>query len=156
MRAIVLGQNLSDHDEIAVLHAGARGLLRENEVNLLTLVKCISSVAEGQVWANSQQIDRLLTSLSRLQTPRVTNVLGDAILSKREEEVLNLLSEGMSNRDLAVALKLSEHTVKNHLFRIFDKLGVSNRMEAVLYAMSRRETQAYSYPRPELGCPAAV
>jgi DNA-binding NarL/FixJ family response regulator len=60
-------------------------------------------------------------------------------LSKREEQVLHLLADGLSNRELAHALKLSEHTVKNHLFRIFDKLGVSNRMEAVLYAISQRE-----------------
>ncbi len=149
VRPIILGQSLSDADEIGLLHAGARGLLRESEVNLTTLVKCICSVAAGQVWANSQQMERLLSSLSRPRAPRVTNVLGDPILSKREEEVLHLLSEGMSNRDLAVALKLSEHTVKNHLFRIFDKLGVSNRMEAVLYAMSRREAQTYAYDVPE-------
>ncbi len=53
--------------------------------------------------------------------------------------MLHLLADGLSNRDLAKTLKLSEHTVKNHLFRIFDKLGVSNRMEAVLYAISQRE-----------------
>ncbi len=149
VRPIILGQDLSDQDEIALLYAGARGLLREAEVNLSILMKCICSVAAGQVWANSQQMDRLLTSLSRPRGPRVTNVLGAALLSKREDEVLHLLSEGMSNRDLAVALKLSEHTVKNHLFRIFDKLGVSNRMEAVLYAMSRCEAQTYKYPVPE-------
>ncbi len=154
VRPIILGQDLSDADEIALLYAGARGLLREAEVNLSTLMKCIRSVAAGQVWANSLQMDRLLTSLSRPRGARVTNVLGVALLSKREEEVLHLLSEGMSNRDLASALKLSEHTVKNHLFRIFDKLGVSNRMEAVLYAMSRCEAQTYVYAAPEDHVPA--
>ena len=66
-------------------------------------------------------------------------MLGDSLLSKREEQVLHALADGLSNRELAASLNLSEHTVKNHLFRIFDKLGVSNRMEAVLYAISQRE-----------------
>ena len=139
VRSIILGDELSSEIETTLLHEGARGLLREADVSLSTLMKCVCSVAAGQVWADSRQLEQLLASLSRPRPARITNVLGNAILSRREEEVLHLLSEGMSNRDLAVAMNLSEHTVKNHLFRIFDKLGVSNRMEAILYAISRRE-----------------
>ena len=84
-------------------------------------------------------MDQLVRSLSSPRTFAVTNVLGDTLLSKREEQVLHFLADGMSNRELATTLKLSEHTVKNHLFRIFDKLGVSNRMEAVLYVISQKE-----------------
>ena len=100
-------------------------------------MKCIRCVGAGQVWASSEQLELLIRSLSHLGSLKVTNVMGDSLLSQREEQVLHLLADGLSNRDLAKALKLSEHTVKNHLFRIFDKLGVSNRMEAVLYAISR-------------------
>ena len=142
-RPIVLGHYLSGHDEVALLYAGARGLLNESETTVSILAKCIRAVAAGQVWANSRQLDQLLASLSMPRTLRVRNVMGNVILSRREEEVLQLLSEGMSNRDLAATLKLSEHTVKNHLFHIFDKLGVSSRMEAVIYAMSQR-----AKPRP--------
>jgi DNA-binding NarL/FixJ family response regulator len=58
------------------------------------------------------------------------------LLTKREEDVVRLLAEGLQNRDIARELKLSEHTVKNYLFHIFDKLGVSSRVELVLYAVS--------------------
>ena len=146
VRQIVLGQDLSHEEEIALLRAGARGLLCEARVTVPILSKCICSVAAGQIWANSEQLERLLGSLSRPRPLRVTNALGAAILSRREEEVLHLLAEGLSNRELAATLKLSEHTIKNHLFRIFDKLGVSSRMEAVLYALSRREQHVHSYP----------
>ena len=61
---------------------------------------------------------------------------GLRLLTKREEDVVRLLSEGLQNRDIAKELKLSEHTVKNYLFHIFDKLGVSSRVELVLYAVS--------------------
>ena len=138
-RQIILGHELSSEDQTSFLHAGARGLLCEGDVTVATLSKCVRSVAAGQIWANSQQLDELISSLCQRRTRRVRSVLGEALLSKREDEVLLLLSEGMSNRDLAAALKLSEHTVKNHLFHIFDKLGVSTRMEAVLYAMSRND-----------------
>jgi DNA-binding NarL/FixJ family response regulator len=55
---------------------------------------------------------------------------------KREEQVVALLSDGLSNREVARELALSEHTVKQYLFRIFDKLGRSSRVELVLYALS--------------------
>jgi len=58
--------------------------------------------------------------------------------SKREEGVVRLVAEGLGNRDIAQQLNLSEHTVKNYLFHIFDKLGISNRVELVLYAVTNR------------------
>src|ERR1700746_2620062 len=57
------------------------------------------------------------------------------LLTSREEQVVALVADGLSNRDVASELGLSEHTVKKYLFRIFDKLGISNRVELVLYAM---------------------
>jgi DNA-binding NarL/FixJ family response regulator len=58
------------------------------------------------------------------------------LLTGREEQVVALVSDGLSNREVARELSLSEHTVKKYLFRIFDKLGISTRVELVLYAMS--------------------
>ena len=67
---------------------------------------------------------------------RVVNADGMRLLTKREDEVVRLVAEGLQNRDIAKELKLSEHTVKNYLFHIFEKLGVSSRVELVLYAVS--------------------
>ena len=61
------------------------------------------------------------------------------LLTKREEGVVHLVAEGMTNRDISQELKLSEHTVRNYLFRIFNKVGTSNRLELALYAIDRRE-----------------
>ena len=58
-----------------------------------------------------------------------------SLLSAREIDVVRCVAEGLSNREIAQRLKLTEHTVKNYLFRIFDKLGVSSRVEVVLYAL---------------------
>jgi DNA-binding CsgD family transcriptional regulator len=57
-------------------------------------------------------------------------------LSKREQDVVRCVAEGLTNREIAGRLTLTEHTVKNYLFRIFDKLGVSSRVEVVLYAFN--------------------
>jgi DNA-binding CsgD family transcriptional regulator len=67
---------------------------------------------------------------------RVVNADGLRLLTKREEDVVRLLAEGLQNREIAHELNLSEHTVKNYLFHIFDKLGVSSRVELILYAVS--------------------
>ena len=64
---------------------------------------------------------------------------GTGLLTKREEGVVHLVAEGMTNRDISQELKLSEHTVRNYLFRIFNKVGTSNRLELALYAIDRRE-----------------
>ena len=139
VRAIVIAPEMEREDVVSLFHGGARGLVCAGATDVSVLTKCVSCVANGQIWASAAQMDLLVRSLSSPRTFAVTNVLGDTLLSKREEQVLHYLADGMSNRELASTLKLSEHTVKNHLFRIFDKLGVSNRMEAVLYVISQKE-----------------
>ena len=139
VRSIVIAPQMDREDVISLFHEGVRGLICAGATDVSMLTKCVACVAKGQIWASASQMDSLVQSLSSPRSFAVTNVLGDTLLSKREEQVLHLLADGMSNRELAATLKLSEHTVKNHLFRIFDKLGVSNRMEAVLYLISQKE-----------------
>jgi len=62
------------------------------------------------------------------------------LLTNREEDVVRLVAEGLQNREIAKELKLSEHTVRNYLFHAFDKLGVSSRVELVLYAVSNAKS----------------
>ena len=70
---------------------------------------------------------------------RVLNAHGLNLLAKREGQVVSLVADGLTNRDIAAQLGLSEHTVSNYLFRIYNKLGVFNRVELVLYVMKQRE-----------------
>jgi DNA-binding NarL/FixJ family response regulator len=64
---------------------------------------------------------------------------GHRLLGRREEEVARLVAEGMANREIAEKLHLSEHTVSNYLFRIYEKLGISSRVELVLYVLRQRQ-----------------
>ncbi len=142
VRQIVISADMKREDVASFFRSGARGLVCESSSDLQVLTKCIQSVSMGKIWADDEQLEQLIRSLTLPRSLKVTSVLGDSLLSQREEQVLHLLVDGLSNRELAKTLKLSEHTVKNHLFRIFDKLGVSNRMEAALYAISQREQRA--------------
>ena len=141
VRSIVLSSAATREDVVAYFRAQARGILSAELTDFTALCKCINCVHAGQIWANSEQLVYLIESLAGSKPLRIVNVRGEAILSMREEEVLHLLADGLSNRELAATLQLSEHTIKNHLFHIFDKLGVSSRTEAVLYAMNHQENR---------------
>ena len=96
----------------------------------------MEQVHAGQIWGNCAELSEVIQAFSELAPIRVLNTDGMRLLTKREEEVVRLVAEGMQNREIAKELKLSEHTIRNYLFHIFDKLGVSSRVELVLYAAS--------------------
>jgi len=127
---------------VNAFRAGVRGIFSLEHSELRLLCKCILRVSDGQVWANTEQLDFLLDAVSEVPSLRVLSSSGDRLLTPREEQVVALVAEGLSNRQIAQELKLSENTVKKYLFRVFEKLGVSTRVELVLYAMNNGD------PRP--------
>lgn len=135
-RVIVLIDRSSSDLVVQAFRAGAQGVFSRSESQFGLLCKCIFRVHQGQIWANTGQLKFLADALTQLPFVRVVDSHGSNLLTKREEELVRLVADGLSNRDIALELNLSEHTVKNYVFRIFDKLGVSNRVELVLYALS--------------------
>lgn len=123
--------------------AGARGVFARSESDIKLLCKCIQRVAEGQIWADNRQLEFVMQAFSSEPSNSAhPNAKPLSLLTPREEVVVRLVAEGMGNRDIARQLSLSEHTVKNYLFRIFEKLGFSNRVELVLYAIARLNHKA--------------
>jgi DNA-binding NarL/FixJ family response regulator len=96
----------------------------------------VPGTQRGKIWANTQQLNYILELISEVPSLRVLNSNGDILLTPREEQVVALVAEGLGNRQIARELNLSEHTVKKYLFRIFEKLGISSRVELVLYAVN--------------------
>ena len=122
---------------VEAFRAGAEGVVCRTEP-IQVLCKCIQAVHKGQIWANSHQLHLLLQAL-RTSTPlRVINSEGQYLLAQREDELANLVAEGMTNREIAQKLGVAEHTVSNSLFRIYEKLGISSRVELVLYFLKQR------------------
>jgi DNA-binding NarL/FixJ family response regulator len=116
--------------------AGAKGIFCPSESSFKALCRCVERVHVGQIWAKSSELTHVLETFCRLAPLRIVNADGMKLLTKREEDVVRLLGDGLQNREIARELNLSEHTVKNYLFHIFDKLGVSSRVELILYAVS--------------------
>jgi DNA-binding NarL/FixJ family response regulator len=131
----------SDDRELVVsaMRAGAKGIFLFSQTPFTLLCKCIQCVSRGEVWINNQQMNYLLDTLSDVPTLRVVNSNGRSLLTPREEQVVALVADGLTNRGVASELGLSEHTIKKYLLRIFDKVGISSRVELVLYAMSHGE-----------------
>jgi DNA-binding NarL/FixJ family response regulator len=132
---VLLADSLDSTLLVNAFRSGARGVFCHAEACFRELCKCIRCVQEGQVWANSQQLRSVLDVLTHVPSLRMLNVNGDHLLTGREEQVVALVSDGLSNREVAHELSLSEHTIKKYLFHIFDKLGISTRVELVLYAL---------------------
>ena len=136
---VMLFDRWRDDLVVHAFRAGAKGVFCRLEKELDMLWKCINAVHEGQVWANSRQLHLLLDSLRSAAPIREASPPGMNLLTKRETLVANLVAEGLPNKAIAVRLSISEHTVSNHLFRIYNKLGISNRVELVLQVMKDQE-----------------
>jgi DNA-binding NarL/FixJ family response regulator len=126
---------------------GAAGVFERDQPYEM-LCKCVYSVSRGQVWANSQQMKFAMEALASGMSGRITDARGQLLLTRREDEICSLVAEGLKNREIAQVLNLSEHTVKNHLFRIFERLGISSRTELILYVLGQRSAAAHESQDP--------
>jgi DNA-binding NarL/FixJ family response regulator len=126
----------SDNHDLVVdaFRAGAKGVFCKTE-SLHVLPKCIRVVHNGHIWANSKQLDRVMESFASTVPLKLSSASGRRLLTKREEDVVKLIVEGFSSREAAHKLAVTEHTLSNYLFRIYEKLGISSRVELVLYAL---------------------
>ncbi|HTC64218.1 MAG TPA: response regulator transcription factor [Candidatus Saccharimonadales bacterium] len=124
---------------VDAFRGGARGVFcRFQSIKLLP--KCIRTVHEGQIWADTRNLVYLLDFLTQLKPLRLIKPGGGmSRLTPREAEVVHLLADGLSTRDISQKLALSEHTIRNYLSAIYDKLGVSSRVELALYAVHRED-----------------
>jgi DNA-binding NarL/FixJ family response regulator len=136
VKSVILHDGRERNLVLDAFRAGARGVFSLSQSSFLALCRCVQQVHAGQIWANSLELSEVIEAFYQGAPMRVVNANGMRLLTKREEEVVQLVAEGLQNREIARDLKLSEHTIKNYLFRIFDKLGVSSRVELALYAVS--------------------
>src|ERR1700691_3700142 len=143
IKGVILLDSSRPQEVLECFRAGAKGIFSKQE-RLESLCKCIRSVHEGQIWARSVDLDHALETLANTPLVRATNHKGIELLSARERQVIQHVAGGMSNREIAHALSLSPHTVKNYLFRIFDKLGVSSRTELLYLTMNTPPSQPAS------------
>jgi two-component system nitrate/nitrite response regulator NarL len=131
IRSIVLVRDVRPELTLNAFRSGAKGVFcRKDPIEALW--KCIRVVHEGQIWLDTSQLEIILGALVEAKPIRIVNVEG-ACLTQREDQVSSLVAEGLTNREVAKRLGLSEHTVSSYLFKVYEKLGISRRVEFVLY-----------------------
>ena len=120
---------------VDAFRGGARGIFCRGD-SFNALPKCMRQVHNGQIWVKNVELEFLLDLVISMRPLKMQPVGGMARLTQRERDVVRLVADGMRNQEIAVQLALSEHTVRNYLIRVFDKLRISSRVELVLYAFS--------------------
>ncbi len=135
-RSIFLARSLPPATVVAAFQHGASGVFCRTQP-IQSLHRCIRAVHQGRVWINSKQLEAVLQVLGRVQPRYQMRATTVGSLTKREEEVANLVTEGLSNLQIAHRLGLSEHTVGNYLVKCYEKLGLSTRVELVLHILNR-------------------
>ncbi len=118
------------------LRAGAKGYLSK-DASSVDLPKAIQAVHEGDLWVDRKMIARFVEQEAGAELRQNRRGREQDALTTREEEILRMLATGGTNKDLAQALFISEKTVKCHLHSIFQKLNVTRRLQAILYAVQR-------------------
>ena len=132
-KAIVLTAAIGRIETVQAVQLGARGVVLKADASRQWF-ESIVAVASGNFWLGSQKLPDQDKALRKALTDGGVEQ-GDFDLSPREREIIVALAEGLSNRDIAERFKLSEVTVKHHLNSVFDKCGVSNRLELALFAL---------------------
>jgi two-component system nitrate/nitrite response regulator NarL len=137
-RILVLMGDPHRESIIEAFRLGADGVFCRNSPFDL-LWKSLEAISQGEIWANAAELRNVLEEFKKVPKPRKMDPLVEGRLTKREADVARWAVEGLSNREIAQKLSLAEHTVKNYLFKIFDKLGVSNRVELTLSCLRQEQ-----------------
>jgi two-component system, NarL family, nitrate/nitrite response regulator NarL len=133
-RVIVLTAAEDDREVIRAMRRGARGVVLKHS-STEVLLKSIHRVHAGEIWLDNRMTAEVINAFS---VAGAASRGGKPLVSDREKEIVQLVVQGFRNKEIGVKLSISEQTVKNHLHNIFDKLGVSERLELVLYAVHHR------------------
>ena len=135
-KVIVLTASEDPSEHVRAMKNGASGIvLKQSATKLLT--ESIRKVHDGGIWLDAKGTAALMEHVFG-STDNPAERRKDGSLSNREKEIVALVAQGLKNKEIAGKLYVAEQTVKNHLHKIFDKLGVSDRVELALYALERK------------------
>ena len=131
-QVIVLTATEDDREAVRAMRLGARGIVLKQSASDL-LVKSIRRVYSGEIWLDNRITAEVIKAFAKSSDGEARR--DKPLLSDRESQIMRLVAQGQRNKEIGQNLFISEQTVKNHVHNIFDKLGVSDRLELALYAI---------------------
>ena len=137
VRTVLLTAAIDRAETVKALQLGVRGVVLKDAATQL-LYRCLRAVMTGEYWVGHERVLDIVERLREVGRPQDTEATPMTMLTRRELQIVAAIAEGASNKDIGQQFSLSEQTIKNHLSHIFDKVGVSNRLELALYAMHHR------------------
>jgi DNA-binding NarL/FixJ family response regulator len=143
MRTIVLALSIDKRQIVEALQLGAKGVVMKADARCL-LARSVQAVMAGQYWVKDramEDVSEILDEISGGYGGGLAYATKLSLLSPKEAQIVAYIVEGRTNKDIAGTLQTSEQVVKNHLGKIFDKLGVFNRLELALYAIDNGMVQ---------------
>ena len=135
VRTILLTAAIEKEQIAQALQLGARGIVLK-DASTLTLLDSIRTVMSGEFWIGQAKVADLVSALRAYMPSADDEQRKQFGLTGRELEVVGAIVSGLTNRDIAEKFSISEQTVKHHLRNVFDKVGVSNRLELALFAIN--------------------
>src|SRR3989441_3199595 len=135
-RVIMLSVTADTNQTVQALELGACGVLRK-EVSSEILLKSIRAVVQGQYWVGRRDMAGAIDALRSVRSLESENASRNFGVSPREMQILQGLVEGLPNKEIARSFGISEQPVKHHISSIFDKTGMSNRLELVIFSINQ-------------------
>jgi DNA-binding NarL/FixJ family response regulator len=118
---------------VELYRRGVRGVISRS-ISPDLLIRCIRKIAEGETWIDNQSVSWVIEAY-RSQATTLTNPRTQPRLSPKEMSIIGCVTQGMRNKEIAYKIGTTEQVVKNYLRKIYDKLGVSDRLELALYCL---------------------
>lgn len=146
LKIILIVPEMSEEETVEYLRRGVRGIVTRSIAPDL-LVKCIRKVAAGETWLDNKGVNWVIEAY-RAQATQLTNPRTRVRLSPKELWIISGVTQGLRNKDIAQEVGTTEQVVKNYLRKIYDKIGVSDRLELALYCMHHRLLENFRKPEP--------
>jgi len=137
VRTILLTAQIERVETVTALQLGARGIVLK-EAATQTLLQCIRRVMDGHYWVDRDGVSDVVQAMREMMSGGNDGKRPASGLTKRELDIVGAIVEGLTNKEIAAKFSISEDTVKHHLTNIFDKTGVSTRLELALYAVHHK------------------
>ena len=143
-KVIIVAHHTGEEETVEYLRRGVRGILTRS-ISPDLLVRCVRKVAAGETWLDNQGVNWVIEAY-RTQAEQGITPKQQLRLSEKEMLIIGGVTQGLKNKDIAMEVGTTEQVVKNYLRKIYDKLGVSDRLELALYSMHRRLLDGYVPP----------